>query len=149
MFRLKNIKLLLVIFLAISALTISLSPQVLAAEEIPAGCPGSKLQGPPDPSIKCPSQNTSLETDCKDPNISKDNCKIVDWLVKFISLLSGVVGVVVVLMIAVGGIQYSTARDNPQATAAAKQRIINAIIGLVFYLFIFAFLQYVVPGGVL
>jgi len=90
----------------------------------------------------------NLKADCKDTKINKDSCGIVAYLVDFIRILSGLVGVVVVIMITVGGIQYSTARDNPQATAAAKGRIVNAVLALVLYLFIFAFLQWLVPGGV-
>lgn len=85
---------------------------------------------------------------CKKVDLSQD-CGIIEYLKLFINVLSGIVGVVIVIMITVGGIQYSAARDNPQAVAAAKGRIINAIIALVAYLFLFAFLQYLVPGGVL
>lgn len=81
--------------------------------------------------------------------LDKTNCGILAYLLTGINLLSGLVGLVVVIMIAVGGIQYTTARDNPQAVAAAKARIANAIIALVASLFIYAFLQYIVPGGVL
>lgn len=90
-----------------------------------------------------------FEGDCKNANPTKEDCGIIAYLVTFINVLSGIVGVVIVIMITIGGIQYSTARDNPQAAAAAKGRITNAVMALVFYLFIFAFLQYIVPGGVL
>lgn len=62
--------------------------------------------------------------------------------------MSAVVGIVVVIMIAFGGIKYSASRDNPQATAAAKQHITNALLALVLYIFMFAILEYLVPGGV-
>lgn len=79
--------------------------------------------------------------------LTKDNCTIVKYIITFINALSAIVGIVVVIMIVVGGIQYSASRDNPQATAAAKGRIVNAVIALVFFLFAFAFLQWIVPGG--
>lgn len=87
--------------------------------------------------------------DCIGTALSKENCGIIYYLVLLINVLSGLVGIVIVIMITVGGIQYSTARDNPQAAVAAKTRITNAVMALVFFLFIYAFLQYVVPGGVL
>lgn len=91
--------------------------------------------------------------DCspEDPNqsINAKNCAIVAYTVTAINILSSIVGVVVVLMIAVGGIQYAASRDNPQAAVKAKERIRNAILALVAYLFIYAFLQYLIPGGVL
>lgn len=64
-----------------------------------------------------------------------------------VNVLSAGVGIVVIGMIILGGIQYSIAGDNPQATGAAKQRIANALIALFAFLFIFAFLQWLIPGG--
>lgn len=98
-----------------------------------------------------PSRGANLEANCKPAEgeaINKDNCGIVGYIVLFTNVLSAVVGVVIVIMIAVGGVQYSTAGDDPQAVSAAKNRIRNAILALVFYLFTFAFLQYLVPGGI-
>lgn len=66
----------------------------------------------------------------------------------FVNALSGIVGVVVVAMIMVGGIQYSSARDNAAAVSAARKRIANAVLALVIYFLIFAFLQWLIPGGV-
>lgn len=89
--------------------------------------------------------------DCKvgqTENLDKSNCGIVGIIIDVTNILSAVVGIVVVLMVVVGGIQYSASRDNPQATAAAKARIRNAIMALVAYLFVYAFLQYLIPGGI-
>lgn len=91
----------------------------------------------------------TLDADCKvEGELNKTNCGIVAYIVNFTRLLTAVVGIVVVIMIAVGGIQYTTARDDPQQVSAAKTRIRNAILALVFYLFSFAFLQWLVPGGI-
>lgn len=129
--------------------------------EFPPGCPGNPNPGTPDPSVTCPPIETQfqrdqevrlrgdLEGDCKDTNITKENCGIIAYLVLFIRVLSGLVGIVVVIMITIGGIQYASSRDNPQAVVAARGRIMNAVIALVLYLFAFAFLQYIVPGGVI
>jgi len=64
-----------------------------------------------------------------------------------INALSAGVGIVVIAMIILGGIQYTIAGDNAQATAAAKKRVTNALLALFTFLFIFAFLQWLVPGG--
>jgi hypothetical protein len=90
--------------------------------------------------------------DCRPPagvQLDRSNCQILDYLLTFINVLSGIVGVIVTLMIAYGGIRYSMAKDNPQEAAAAKEHIKNAVLALVIYLFMFAFLQWLVPGGVL
>lgn len=65
-----------------------------------------------------------------------------------VNVLAGLVGVVCVAMIVVGGIQYSMARNNPQATAAARGKILNAVVAMIAFMFIWAFLQYLIPGGV-
>lgn len=88
------------------------------------------------------------DADCTDKDLSS-NCKIMGYLVVFINVLSAMVGVVVVGSIVVGGIQYSTAADDPQKIAAAKGRIYNALLALVAFIFSYAFLQWIIPGGVL
>jgi hypothetical protein len=90
-----------------------------------------------------------IESDCNDSDINQDNCGIVKYLVLFINFLSGIVGIVVVGSIIYGGIQYSTAGSDPQKVSAAKSRIRNAIIALIFFLFMYSLLNYLVPGGVL
>lgn len=76
-----------------------------------------------------------------------DNCinKDIQLVVNF---LSAGVGVVITIVIIIAGLQYMTSRDNPQAVQASKTRLINAVIALVAFVFIYAFLQWVVPGGV-
>ena len=58
------------------------------------------------------------------------------------------VGIFVVAMIIVGGIQYSMAGDNPEALTKAKQRITNALIALVTFIFLYSFVQWLVPRGI-
>jgi Na+/phosphate symporter len=65
-----------------------------------------------------------------------------------INVLSALVGVIVVIMIIVGGIQYSAAGDDPQKVAAAKSKITNALLALFLFIFMYALLQWLVPGGI-
>ena len=81
--------------------------------------------------------------------MDKDNCGIIAYLVDFIRVLTGLVGVVIIIMIIIGGIQYSAAGNNPQSVLAARKKIANALLALLVYMFAFAFLQWVIPGGVL
>lgn len=76
------------------------------------------------------------------------NNPIIERLLQAINFISVGVGVIVTAMIIIGGIQYSSAGGNPQKVQAAKNRIVNAIIALVAYFFLFAFLQWLVPGGI-
>lgn len=79
-------------------------------------------------------------------SVSRDN-PIVKDLNQAVNFLAALVGVVVVGTIILGGIQYTMAGDNPSALGAAKQRIINGLIALLAFLFMYAFLQWLVPGG--
>lgn len=95
------------------------------------------------------------KSDCQGSNIkanagkdSPDHCGILDYLVVFVKFLSVVVGVVVLIGVIIGGIQYSASNGDPGAVTAAKKRIFNAILALVIYVFIFAILQFLIPGGV-
>jgi hypothetical protein len=65
-----------------------------------------------------------------------------------VTFLSIGVGIVVVGVIILGGIQYALAGDNAQAVSAAKQRITNGLIALLTFMVTFAFLQWIIPGGI-
>lgn len=90
-----------------------------------------------------------FQPDCSQRPMTPENCRIIYYLQLFINILSAVVGIVAVIMLVVGGIQYSAARDNPQLAAAARTRIAQTVLAVVFYFFIYIFLQWLVPGGVL
>ncbi len=77
----------------------------------------------------------------------QDNC-IVKYVQILIDFLAAGAAIVAVGAIIFGGIQYMTGGDNPQALSAAKERITNAIIAFVAFLFLFAFLEWLIPGGV-
>jgi hypothetical protein len=66
-----------------------------------------------------------------------------------IQFLSGAVGLVVVLLIVIGGVQYITSAGDPAGVKAAKSRITNAITGLVLFLLMFAILNFLIPGGII
>jgi len=76
------------------------------------------------------------------------DCIVNDYLNPFIKFLNVAVGLVVVISVASGGIQYSTSRDNPDAVKAARKRITNALIGLVCYFLLAGFLNFIIPGGI-
>lgn len=92
------------------------------------------------PSSKCELLGNS-------PGALKDN-PIVGDLNTIVNVLAGLVGVVVVGSIILGGVQFTAAGDKAERVTAAKQRIINGLIALVAFLFIYSFLQWLIPGGV-
>jgi hypothetical protein len=93
-------------------------------------------------SAPCTNSSTAGVNNClKTSQIVKD----INALVNF---LSAGVGVVIVGSIIAGGIQYSLAGDNSTALQAARKRITDALIALVAFIFTFAFLQWLIPGGI-
>ena len=94
-------------------------------------------------------RNTEADSsDCSDDGNPSTLCGLFEnYISPAVKFLSVGVGVVVTIMIIIGGIQYSTAGGDPQATAAAKKKISNAILALVAYSLIFALLEFIVPGG--
>lgn len=98
-----------------------------------------------------------LTNNTPDQGITNDNCSTnsdkcdltAEYINPIINFLAILVGVIVVISVVLGGIQYSAAGDNPQAVSAARSRIINALIAALAFLFLWGFLQFIVPGGFL
>lgn len=77
-----------------------------------------------------------------------EECLIKEYIDPVVALMAGLVAVFVVLSIVIAGIQYASAADDSSKVAAAKGRIQKAIIALVAYLFLLAFVKYLLPGGI-
>ena len=76
-------------------------------------------------------------------------CDLVNKYVNpAINVLSMIVGLLAVISIMAGGIQFATSDGDPQKASAAKSRISKTIAALVAYAFLYAFLQFLVPGGI-
>jgi hypothetical protein len=88
---------------------------------------------------------SASDSNCPGPDCSDIYKGII---IPVINVMSALVGVVVITMIIIGGIQYSTAGSDPQKIAAAKAKIVNALTGLVAFILMYAFLQWLVPGGI-
>jgi Type IV secretion system pilin len=87
---------------------------------------------------------TSINIGCE----GKGN-PIMDALFAVIRFLSAGVGLVVIASIIFGGIQYTSSRGDPQATAKAIERIRSSVIALIIFIFAYALLGYLIPAGVL
>ncbi|HEY5667732.1 MAG TPA: hypothetical protein VIR03_01065 [Candidatus Saccharimonadales bacterium] len=92
------------------------------------------------PSTPDPAAQTCTGGDC-----SKIITKYINPAIK---ILSGLVGVIVTVSIVAGGIQYASAGGDPSKVVAARKRITNSILALLAYLFLFMFLQWLIPGGI-
>ena len=79
--------------------------------------------------------------------IDENNPILKKVILPFSQGLAALVGVVVVLSIVISGIQYSSARDNPQVVAAAKNRIVMSLLALLLLMFAGSILNWITPGG--
>lgn len=89
--------------------------------------------------------------DKADPAIKgckSNNCDFIDKYVNpAITLLTFSFGLIAVISLIIGGIQYSASGGDPQNVAKAKKRITDTLIAVVAYFFLFSFLQFLIPGG--
>jgi hypothetical protein len=77
------------------------------------------------------------------------NCTIIDkYINPLIRLLSAAVGIIAVIAIIIGAIQVSTSAGDPQKSASGKNHIRAALIGLLAYVLLLVFINWVVPGGI-
>ena len=65
-----------------------------------------------------------------------------------LQVLTWGVGIAGTIGIVITGIQYMTAKDDVAQLTKAKNRLIQIVIGLVAYAVMWAFLQWLLPGGV-
>lgn len=86
-----------------------------------------------------------------DQNAAIADCVNTNPIIKdlniIINVVAGLVGVVVIGLVIVGGIQYSLAGGKQEAVSAARKRVANAIVAFFFFLFIYGILQWLIPGG--
>lgn len=136
--------------LALSLLTLNVlaSEYVLAASSSQSG-PGTICQLPD-------GSNGVIQTDghtcCpkSDETVNGPNdtgCLFYKYINPLVGLLSAAVGVVVVIAIIIGGIEYSSSGGDPQRAASGRKHITNALLGLLVYFLLYAFLQFLIPGG--
>ena len=78
----------------------------------------------------------------------RDN-PIYERLIEIVNFLSVGVVLVIAISVAVSGLQYVTSRGDPNATAKAINRMVQAATALIFYVFGWAILNWLVPGGVI
>jgi hypothetical protein len=113
------------------------------------GCEKRVIQKYDSGGYKCGTGDNAIRTKFNLGCSGRVDSPIKDLAYALISFLSAGVGVVIVIAIIVAGIRYSTSEGNPEATMQAKRSIQNALIGLVIYIFAFAIINYLVPGGLL
>lgn len=96
-------------------------------------------------------QDAKVDPSDKNPNPNLKKClaanPIITMINNAINFLAIGVGVVVIIMVIVGGIQYASSGGNPNTVMEAKKKFANAALALLAFVFLYAFLQWLVPGG--
>lgn len=93
----------------------------------------------------CGSSKTVFNFNCR-PGVDNPILGLVFAIVTF---LTYGVGIILTLSIVISGIQYATAQGDTNTVHKARMRIFNAVIALLLYIFAFAILNYLVPGGLI
>ena len=75
-------------------------------------------------------------------------CFVENYVNPAVAFLAALAGVAVVISVIVGAIQYSSAGGDPSKVTAARNRIVESIVALLAFLFLYAFLNFLLPGGV-
>lgn len=146
----KLIRLILLSIVALTPAVVTVS-QVNTAHALPTNYVAAAGTGAP---CSLPDGGTGVimsdgRTCC--PQGSKDGtaCLYNKYINPAINLLSAAVGLIVVAAIIYGGIQYITSAGDPQKAAEGQKRIIEALIGLVAFILLYAVLVFLIPGGFL
>ena len=153
-FMLKTIIITAIIVL-VSTLLIGLN--VLAASS-PTCTPPPSAKGTTDiqhycvPDCASNTGSSQTNTGCVNVNVAQcngSNCDLIKAYVNpAINIASGLVGILVVIGLLSGAVQYSASGGNPQAATKAKSRMSNAVIALIAFAFLYALLQWLIPGGI-
>ncbi len=105
-------------------------PDPASGKPVPAGCPAAR--------------------DCRSAGTDAASCNVVaKYLNPLINALGILAGVAVTIGIIVGGIQYASSGGDPQKAAEGKKHIKMAVIAFVGFLFMYTFLSFLIPGGLI
>ncbi len=95
----------------------------------------------------CTPQSSDPALAGKDDTCKTGDCIIDRYVSPTIKALSALVGVVATASIVYAGIQYSSAEGDAGKISAARKRISQTIAGLLAWLFLLTFLNWLMPGG--
>ena len=79
---------------------------------------------------------------------SPSGCDLIDtYLNPAINMLTVAFGIIAVISIILGGIQYTASEGDPQKASRAKNRLANTVLAILAYSVMYGFLQFLVPGS--
>lgn len=95
----------------------------------------------------CNDTPTSIDFKCPKPTKENPELSITQVILMVVNFLAIGVGIAVVGGIVWGSLWYTTANGNAGQAQQGISIIINAVIGLVLFLFMWALINFLVPGG--
>lgn len=99
------------------------------------------------------STNPKIISDCGDIDTSLINCNttngnpVTGILIQIINFMAIGVGIAVVGGIIWGGLVYASSNGDASKIQQGKLIIVNSVIGLLLFFFMYALINYIVPGG--
>ena len=132
----QSLKMMLVFGFVISASAVLLSPLSASAQDL----------------MECGDVQTSI-IDCKTlggeaGGGDSDGSHIFGLLILAINIMTAGIGIVSVGGLVYGALLYTSAGDKQDQVQKALGMIKNVVIGLIAYFALFAFVQFLIPGGV-
>lgn len=92
---------------------------------------------------------TDAQDHCVKAGNSVDTNPIITYLKAIINFMAIGIGLVTAISIIIGGFQFMASKGNPQTIQAAQKRIWNGVIAIVLFVFMYAILNFLVPGGLI
>lgn len=89
-----------------------------------------------------------VDTSIITPDCSNGDNPIWGLLLLVVNIMTAGIGIVAVGGIIYGAILWTTAEDKNAQIVKAKEVIFNVVLGLVGYALLYAFIQFLIPGGV-
>lgn len=97
--------------------------------------------------------NTDAPSKCGQIDTSLVNCDtnggnpVISLVLQIINFLAVGVGIAVVGGIIWGGLLYASSNGDSSKAKQGITTIVNAVIGLLFFMFMYALINFIVPGG--
>lgn len=133
-------KKLLSIFILLSVALVLFAPVLTHADEKP--CVQNKSKGV----YCCGGTQTSIDFNCAASDKPGSNT-LTSLALTAVNFLAAGVGIAVVGGIVFGGIRYATANGNASQAQQGVTYIVNSVIGLLLFVFMYAIINFLVPGG--
>jgi len=114
-----------------------------AAVVVVSGC---LITEPAFATVNCPkdSRRTTANT-LAECNLEEDN-SLIPTITNIINVIIGFLGLAAVIVIILGGVQYTTSAGDPGKVKKAKDTILYGIVGLVIALLAFAIVNFVMSS---